>query len=154
MIDFAKIKELADRVLAGTDMFTVSCTCTPSNEVELLIDSDTSVTIEACADLSRAIEAHFDRDVEDFSLTVASAGIGSGLRTLRQYRKIIGSPVEVLLTNGTKILAHLDAADENGITVSYKERQAVEGRKRKVEVDVVRSYQFSDIKYTMEYVDF
>ena len=153
MIDCAKIKEIADRELAGTDMFTVSCTCTPSNEVELLIDSDTSVTIEACADLSRAIEAHFDRDVEDFSLTVASAGIGSELRTLRQYRKIIGSPVEVL-TNGTKILAHLDAADENGITVSYKERQAVEGRKRKVEVDVVRTYPFSEIKYTKEYLDF
>ena len=154
MIDCAKIKEIADRELAGTDMFTVSCTCTPSNEVELLIDSDTSVTIEACADLSRAIEAHFDRDVEDFSLTVASAGIGSELRTLRQYRKIIGSPVEVLLTNGTKILAHLDAADENGITVSYKERQAVEGRKRKVEVDVVRTYPFSEIKYTKEYLNF
>ena len=92
--------------------------------------------------------------MEDFSLTVASAGIGSELRTLRQYRKIIGSPVEVLLTNGTKILAHLDAADENGITVSYKERQAVEGRKRKVEVDVVRTYPFSEIKYTKEYLDF
>ena len=47
MIDCAKIKEIADRELAGTNMFTVSCTCTPSNEVELLIDSDTSVTIEA-----------------------------------------------------------------------------------------------------------
>ena len=58
------------------------------------------------------------------------------------------------MTNGTKILAHLDAADENGITVSYKERQAVEGRKRKVEVDVVRTYPFSEIKYTKEYLDF
>lgn len=154
MIDCAKIQEIADRELAGTDMFTVSCTCTPANEVELLIDSDTSVTIEACADLSRAIEAHFDRDEEDFSLTVASAGIGSELRTLRQYRKIVGSPVEVLLTNGIKILARLDSVDENGITVSYKERQAVEGRKRKVEVDVVRTYPFTEIKYTKEYLDF
>ena len=154
MIDTKKIIEAAERNLQGTDMYVVGCTCTPGNDIELLIDSDTSVTIEACADLSRAIEAHFDRDVEDFSLTVASAGIGSELRTLRQYRKIIGSPVEVLLTNGTKILALLDAADENGITVSYKERQAVEGRKRKVEVDVVRTYPFSEIKYTKEYLDF
>ena len=154
MIDTQKIIALAEGRLEGTDMFVVSCTCSAGNDIELLIDSDTSVTIEACADLSRAIEAHFDRDVEDFSLTVASAGIGSELRTLRQYRKIIGSPVEVLLTNGTKILAHLDAADENGITVSYKERQAVEGRKRKVEVDVVRTYPFSEIKYTKEYLDF
>ena len=54
MIDCAKIKEIADRELAGTDMFTVSCTCTPSNEVELLIDSDTSVAIDACVRLSRS----------------------------------------------------------------------------------------------------
>ncbi len=154
MIDCAKILEIADRELAGTDMFTVSCKCSPANEVELLIDSDTAVTIEACADLSRAIEEHFNRDEEDFSLTVASAGIGSELCTLRQYLKIVGSPVEVLLKNGTKILARLDAADEKGITVSYKERQAVEGRKRKVEVDVVRTYPFEEIKYTKEYLDF
>ena len=59
MIDCAKIIETADRELDGTDMFTVSCKCSPANEVELLIDSDTSVTVEACAELSRAIEARF-----------------------------------------------------------------------------------------------
>ena len=119
MIDCAKIKEIADRELAGTDMFTVSCTCTPSNEVELLIDSDTSVAIDACVRLSRSIEEELDRDEEDFSLTVASAGIGSELKCLRQYRKLVGSTVEVLLTSGIKVLAKLDAADDQGITLSY-----------------------------------
>ena len=95
MIDCQKILEIADRELSGTDMFTVSCKCSPANEVELLIDSESSVTIERCAELSRTIEAEFDRDVEDFSLTVASAGIGSELKDIRQYRKIIGSSVEV-----------------------------------------------------------
>ena len=77
MIDCKKIEEIATRRLEGTELFVVSCTATPSNEVELLIDSDTSVAIDACVALSRAIEAEFDRDVEDFGLTVASAGIGS-----------------------------------------------------------------------------
>ena len=77
MIDCETILEIADRELAGTDLFTVSCKCSPMNEVELLIDSDTHVTIERCAELSRKIEAEFDREVEDFSLTVASAGIGT-----------------------------------------------------------------------------
>ncbi len=35
-------------------------------EIELTIDSDTSVGIDACAELSRAIEADLDRDAEDF----------------------------------------------------------------------------------------
>ena len=61
MIDCEKILAIADRELSGTDLFTVSCKCSPMNEVELLIDSDTHVTIERCAELSRTIEAEFDR---------------------------------------------------------------------------------------------
>ncbi|WP_417174419.1 ribosome assembly cofactor RimP [Alistipes dispar] len=154
MIDTKKITEAAERHLEGTDMFVVECTSTPGNEIELTIDSDTSVGIDACVALSRAVEADLDRDAEDFSLTVASAGIGSELRTLRQYRKLVGCPVEVLLTNGVKILAHLDEATDEGVTLSYEEKQAVEGRKRKQPVKVTRSYPFAQIKYTKEWLDF
>lgn len=154
MMDTTKIIGAAERALQGTDLFVVGCTCSPDNEIELLIDSDTSVGIDACADLSRAVEAVLDRDAEDFSLTVASAGIGSELRCLRQYRRLIGQPVEVLLRSGMKILARLDAADEQGITLSYEEKQLVEGRKRRQPVTVVRSYTFDEIKSTKEYLDF
>ncbi len=135
-------------------MFVVGCTCTPANEVELTLDSDTSVAIDACVALSRTVEEAFDRDEEDFSLTVASAGIGSELRCLRQYRKLIGKSVEVLLSDGVKVLAVLDEADEEGITLSYEEKQAVEGRKRKQTVRVTRRYGFDGIKYTKEWLDF
>ncbi len=154
MIDTKKITEAAERHLEGTDMFVVECTSTPGNEIELTIDSDASVGIDACVALSRAVEADLDRDAEDFSLTVASAGIGSELRTLRQYRKLVGRPVEGLLTNGVKILAHLDEATDEGVTLSYEEKQAVEGRKRKQPVKVTRSYPFAQIKYTKEWLDF
>ncbi len=154
MIDTKKITAIAERMLADTDLFVVDCSCSPGNEVELTIDSDTSVGIDACASLSRAIEAELDREEEDFSLTVMSAGIGSELRSLRQYRKLVGSPVEVLLANGVKILAKLDAVDEQGITLSYEEKQAVEGRKRKQLVTVSRTYPFAEIKYTKEWLDF
>ena len=154
MIDTKKITAIAERMLADTDLFVVDCSCSPGNEVELTIDSDTSVGIDACASLSRAIEAELDREEEDFSLTVMSAGIGSELRSLRQYRKLVGSPVEVLLANGVKILAKLDAVDEQGITLSYEEKQTVEGRKRKQLGTVSRTYPFAEIKYTKEWLDF
>ena len=153
MIDCEKILAIAERELEGTDLFTVSCKCSPSNEVELLIDSDTHVTIERCVELSRTIEAEFNRDEEDFSLTVASAGIGSELKNIRQYRKLIGQSVEVLLLSGVKVLAKLDEVTEDGITISYEEKQAVEGKKRKVLVEVSRTYSFDEIKYTKEYLD-
>lgn len=154
MIDTKKIEEIAARHLEGTDLFVVSCTVSPANEVELLIDSDTSVAIDACVALSRAVEAEFDREVEDFELMVASAGIGSELKTLRQYRKLVGKSVEVLLKSGVKVLALLEEVTEEAITLSYEEKQAVEGKKRKQLVKVTRTYPFEEIKQTVEYLDF
>ena len=154
MIDTKKIIEAAERDLEGTDMFVVECTCTPGNEIELTIDSDTSVGIDACAELSRVVDAEFDRDAEDFSLTVMSAGIGSELKNLRQYRKLAGKSAEVLLTSGIKVLAKLEEVSEEGITLSYEEKQAIEGKKKKQLVKVTRSYPFAEIKYTKEYLDF
>lgn len=154
MIDTKKIAEIAEQKLQGTDLFVVGCSCSPGNEVELTIDSDTSVGIDACVELSRMIEECFDRDEEDFSLTVASAGIGSELKNLRQYRKLVGSSVEVLLTSGVKITARLDAVDAEGIVLSYEEKQAVEGKKRKELVTVSRTYPFAQIKWTREHLDF
>ena len=124
MTDTKKIIEAAERHLEGTDLFVVECTSTPGNDIELTIDSDTS------------------------------AGIGSELRSLRQYRKLVGRPAEVLLTNGVKILAKLDEATEEGITLSYEEKQAVEGKKKKQLVTVTRTYPFSEVKWTKEWLDF
>mgnify|MGYP007123893148 CR=1 FL=1 len=52
-----------------------------------------------------------------------------------------GEPVAALQhENG----ALLDAADAGGITLSYEEKQAVEGKKRKQLVKVVKRYAFSE----------
>ena len=153
-MDIKEIAIVAERALEGTDMFVVDCTITPDNTIDIILDSDTRVSIDACAMLNHAIGDAFDRDVEDYSLTVASAGIGSELKNIRQYRKLIGSSVEVLLFSGVKILAKLDAVTDEGITISYEEKQTVEGKKRKVLVNVERTYAFSEIKYTKEHLDF
>lgn len=154
MIEVKRVIEIAERHLEGSDMFVVECKITPMGEIELLVDSDTAVKLEDCAALNRAIEAELDREVEDYSLMVASAGIGSELKLLRQYRKIIGGSVEVLLKDGIKILAKLTAANEEGIELMYEEKQLVEGKKRKVTVEVTKSYKWEEIKYVKEYLDF
>lgn len=154
MIDINKVTEIAERHLAGSDMFVVECKATPMGEIELLIDSDTAVKLEDCAALNRAIEAELDREVEDYSLMVASAGIGSELKLLRQYHKILGSSVEVLLKDGVKLLAKLENADEQGIAISYEEKQLIEGKKRKQIVQVSKEYKWEEIKYVKEYLDF
>lgn len=154
MIDIKRVTEIAERHLEGSDMFVVECKATPMGEIELLIDSDTAVRLEDCAALNRAIEAELDREVEDYSLMVASAGIGSELKLLRQYAKIIGNSVEVLLKDGIKILAKLEKADEEGLVISYEEKQLIEGKKRKQTVEVTKEYKWEEIKYVKEYLDF
>jgi ribosome maturation factor RimP len=154
MIDAKHVIEIAEKFLTDTDMFVVECKTSPMGDIELLIDSDTAVKLEDCAALNRAIEAELDREVEDYSLMVASAGIGSELRLLRQYKKILGNSVEVLLKDGIKILAKLNDATEKGIILSYEEKQVVEGKKRKVTVEVTKEYEWEEIKYVKEYLDF
>lgn len=154
MIDSKSVIEIAERHLAGSDMFVVECKVSPMGDIELLIDSDTAVKLEDCAALNRAIEAELDREVEDYSLMVASAGIGSELKQLRQYKKILGSSVEVLLKDGVKVLAKLNDATESGIQISYEEKQLIEGKKRKVTVEVTKDFAWEEIKYVKEYLDF
>lgn len=154
MIDTGKIVAIAEQELEGTDMFVVECTCSNRDDIELIIDSDTSVSIDNCTKLCRAVEEHFNRDEEDFALTVASAGIGYEIKSLRQYHKLIGKPIEVLLKSGIKILAKLDGLTENGITISYDEMQLVEGKKRKQAVTITNNYSYEDIKYTKELLEF
>ena len=139
MIDTERIREIIDEKLAGTDLFLVGIRQSPSNEIEITIDSDTSVGIDRCAELSRAVEEAFDRDAEDFELTVMSAGIGQPLTMLRQYRKLIGREVEAVLKDGSKLTAVLKDASAEALTLSYSEKVAVEGKKRRVSVEEIKT---------------
>ena len=153
-MDIKEIAVVAEQALEGTDMFLVDCTITPDNIIDLTIDSDTSVSIDACAMLNRAIGERFDRDEEDYSLTVASAGIGEPLKLVRQYRKLVGESIEVLLKSGVKILATLDEVTDEAITISYDEAVVVEGKKKKQIQRTTHTYTYDDIKWAKEYLDY
>ena len=154
MIDTERIREIIDEKLAGTDLFLVGIRQAPSNESEITIDSDTSGGIARCAELSRAVEEAFDRDAEDFELTVMSAGIGQPLTMLRQYRKLIGREVEAVLKDGSKLTAVLKDASAEALTLSYSEKVAVEGKKRRVSVERERTIPLAEIKTTREHLRF
>ena len=153
-MDIKEITAVAEKALEGSDMFVVDCTIAPDNTIEIILDSDTRVSIDACAMLNHAIGEKFDRDVEDYSLTVASAGIGEPLKLVRQYKKLVGNSVEVLLKSGVKILATLDDVTEENITLSYDEAVVVEGKKKKQIQRTTHTYAYEEIKWTKEYLDY
>lgn len=153
-MDTQKIQSIVDRFTEGTDLFLVEVKVSPMNEVEVVIDSDNFVTIDTCAELSKAIEAEFDREVEDFELSVMSAGIGQPLKLQRQYQKATGHPVEVLMKDGMKYAGVLEKAAADTVTVVWEEKQLVEGKKRRQMVEVRKDIALDETKTVKRQLDF
>ena len=138
MIDRKLIETLANEAAQQNDLFVVDVKITPSNEIEILLDGFSPVVLSNCTTISKQIEGQLDRETEDFSLTVASAGIGYPLTLPLQFQKTIGKIVEIHTTpDSRKIIAVLEEySQENGtVTVAYETKEKPEGAKRKMIVE-------------------
>ena len=69
------IENIAQEYLQGSGLSLVEVSVSEDNDIEVIITSEEGVSIDDCANLSRYIESKLDRDKEDFSLMVGSAGI-------------------------------------------------------------------------------
>lgn len=113
MIDKVEILNLVREVLDGTDKFLVDLHISRDNRINISIDGDNGITIDDCIELSRHVEGHLNRDVEDFELNVASAGLDCPLKMVRQYKKNVGRSLKVETADGnTRQGELLEAADE------------------------------------------
>ena len=154
MIEKAVVTQLVEEHLQASNPYLVDVMIKPGNYIVVEIDSDDSVSIDDCVALSQYIEAHLDRDVEDYELEVGSAGITSPFKVLRQYQKNIGNEVEMLLKSGTKKVGVLIAVDISGATISVEKKVKPEGAKRPVMVTEEEKYPFEEIKYTKYLIRF
>ena len=75
MIQKQTIEALAGEHLQGTDLSLVEVSVSEDNDIEVIVTRESGVSIDDCVALSRYIESKLDRDKEDFSLMVGSAGI-------------------------------------------------------------------------------
>lgn len=117
MITEKQILELIETHFVGTDLFAVEVKVKQGNRIFVFIDSDTNVTIAQCVGLSRFIEKHFDREIEDFELNVSSSGLDQPYKLVRQYIKNIGREVAVVMKDKRRIEGRLLEADAEGINV-------------------------------------
>ena len=154
MIDKNKVKDLVEQWLEGKEYFLVDASVDEQNKITVEIDHKDGVWIEDCCELSKFIEEHFDRDVEDFELEVGSAGIGQPFKVLQQYINSIGYDVELLTAEGTKMEGYLKSADENGFVVTVEEKQKIEGKKRPQMVEVDKAFGYADVKWVKNIIDF
>ena len=148
-----KVEQLIAQGTEGTDIFLVRLTVSSSNEINVFLDSDSGLTLADCKMVSRAIEFNLDREDEDFSLTVASAGIGEPL-VLRQYKKNVGRKIKVTLNEGEIIEAKMIAASDQLIELEWKTREKKPTGKGKITVVNKRSIEYRDIKQTVVLITF
>lgn len=152
------VNDIVDAIngeIVACKCFLVEVNLGKDNDITVTIESeDSCVTLEDCEKINDAFLAAFDRDVEDYSLTVSSAGLDQPFKVLRQYRKAIGSKVEIALKGGRKLVAELVGADEDGIRVKYSSREAVEGSKKKQVVEHDERLDFSGINSVRPHIEF
>lgn len=134
MIPQKRIQELAEERIAEHDpsVYIVEIHVGTGNNILVEIDKENGyVSIEDCVAISRNIEHNLDREAEDFSLEVSSAGIDKPLRVYKQFVKNTGRQVKVKLAEKGSLEGTLVSADKEGIVVETKEKKTVEGRKKK-----------------------
>ncbi len=153
-----KVSDIIDAIggeIVARGCFIVDISVSKDNDIVLTIESENGkIELEDCVSLSRFFETKFDRETEDYSLTVSSAGLDQPFKVFRQYQKAVSSKVEVLLKGGKKMVATLEAADEESITLKYSAKEAVEGKKKKELVEHVDRFtmdQVNSVKYFIEF---
>ena len=148
------IDAINDEIVAR-GCFLVDVTVSKENDIVMTVESESGkIELDDCVSLSRYFETKFDREVEDYSLTVSSAGLDQPFKVLKQFVKAVGAKVEVSLKGGKKMVALLVEADQESITLKYSVKEAVEGKKKKELVEHVDRFTMDQVNAVRPYIEF
>ena len=144
------LKETVESLLSNAleerkDLFLIDLSISEDNSIKVVIDGDQGVSVEDCVFISRAIEHNLDREQEDFSLEVTSAGATSPLINNRQYKKNIGRTLK-LVANSQTIEGVLTKALSDSIVIEWEAREPKLVGKGKVTVKKQATIAYTDIK--------
>lgn len=145
-MDKVTISRLAESGFQRDDLFLVDVEISPANAISVIVDGMKPVSLDDCIRISRSIEGNLDREVEDFSLTVTSAGMGVPFKVWRQYEKNLGREVDVVLKSGEKLSGVLAKAANDEVTIEWEVKEKVEGAKKKEVVKYSKNMITDDIK--------
>ncbi|MGO4817564.1 ribosome assembly cofactor RimP [Flavobacterium sp. W22_SRS_FP1] len=154
MVFKEKVNLLLTEALAEKpSLFLIDVTITDAFKVIITLDDDNGVVIQDCIDVSRVIENNLDREEQDFSLEVASAGVSSPLKNIRQYKKNVGRTL-IVKTETENIEAELVEANDDFVILSWKAREPKKIGKGKETVQKTLEVPYGDIKEAIVTVTF
>ncbi len=147
MITKEALGETIINYLNDNGLFLVDIEVSQDNDITITIERhEGSVKVDDCIAIDRIVGAAFNRDDEDYSLTVTSAGLDQPFKVLDQYKKFCGSEVEVVLKKGGKVRGILSGYDDGGFELTTSKMVKKEGFKKKVQEDTVTPYRFEEVK--------
>ena len=154
-MNVSEIKDALQSELVARGCFLVDVSVSKDNDIVVTIESENGkIELDDCVALSRYFETRFDREVEDYSLTMTSAGLDQPFKVIRQFEKAVGTKVEVQLKGGKKMVALLEAADEESVTLKYSVKEAVEGKKKKELVEHVDRFTMDQVNSVRPFIEF
>ena len=146
------IKEMEPEV-AKRGCFITDVSVSADNDIVIAIESEEgTVEMDDCVAVSERFQEIFNRDEEDYALTVTSAGLDQPFKILKQYRKAVGSLVEVKTRDGRKLIGTLTSAEEDAFTLAYEAREAVPGKKKKEMVRHEDRFAHGDVNSVMPHI--
>nr|WP_298659706.1 ribosome assembly cofactor RimP [uncultured Flavobacterium sp.] len=150
-----KVKNILDAVLADYEqLFLIELSVSENNRIIITLDGDRGVNLQDCITISRAVEQELDKEELDFSLEVASAGVSSPLKFVRQYKKNIGRKLKVKTISNEEIEALLTDADDQAATFSWKAREPKKNGKGKETVEKTVRLPYGEIKESIVLISF
>ena len=154
-MDKELIQKAIEPVVEAMGCFIVEITVSKDKYVTLTVEKTSGeVSLDDCVAINDAFLAAFDKDAEDYSLTVSSAGLDQPFKVLAQYVKAIGSQVTALLKGGRKLTGVLTSADEDGISIRYMARELPEGKKKKITVEREERIGFEAVNSVCPLIEF
>ncbi|WP_129842759.1 ribosome maturation factor RimP [Streptomyces sp. RFCAC02] len=135
-----RLRALLEPLAAARGMDLEDVRITPAGRRRLLqvvVDTDEGVRLDACADLSRDASAALDAsDVmgdAPYELEVTSPGAERSLSEPRHWRRATGRLVLVTPHRGTPLTARVTAADEAGVDLEVPGEKGRRPTARRVE---------------------
>ena len=100
----------------------VDVTISSGNDIVVYFDKIGGVQIEECVTISKSINDYFDRDIEDYALTVCSPGLTNPFKIKAQYEINKGREVIVKKSDGKKVSGTIVSSD-NQLTLAVKKKE-------------------------------
>ena len=121
----AKIADLFDKNILNDQLFVVDLEISEGKkmQVTLIIDGDSGITAQDCADVSRGLSEIIETEnvfKDAYTWDVSSPGTDRPLKMFRQYPKHIGRELEVTLKDGKVCTGQLTAINEEEMVLNPK----------------------------------